>query len=168
MALGEDKGYSTPSEDEGSSLLTRLINVFRVVMYFSVAYVQFIHLECLQPEATVQCDTMLVYVPLFLGLLDSVMVLWSTRRTKRFWQVAFLVATLAILVSANSLIAIFQSPTPYTSLQVAMIILGGLVFFVSTIELLLYRNKFIQKQFSFEAFQPTTEIRTYLRQNDDY
>ncbi len=130
-------------------------------MYFSVAYVQFIYLECLQLESTAPCDTMLVFVPIFLGCLDSVMILWSTRMTKRFWQVAFLVAVLAIGVSINSLIPIFQLNPPYSPLQIAMIILAGLVLFISIIELLYYREGFAKKQYSIEAFQQTGEIRTY-------
>ena len=81
--------------------------------------------------------------------------------TKRFWQVAFLVSVLAIFVSINSLIPIFQSNQPYSSLETAMIVLGGLVLFVSIIELLLYREGFEKKQYSLEAFQEITEIRTY-------
>ncbi|MFW9851160.1 MAG: hypothetical protein ACFFF4_18690 [Candidatus Thorarchaeota archaeon] len=156
-----DSKYFLPVELEKSSLLTRLINIIRVVAYFSVAYIQFIHLECLQPESTVPCDTMLVYVPIFLGCLDSVMILWSTRMTKRFWQVAFLVSVLAIAVSINSLIPIFQSTPPYSFLQTAMIVLAGLVLFISIIELLYYREGFEKKRYSMEAFQQTGEIRTY-------
>jgi membrane protein YdbS with pleckstrin-like domain len=163
VAIGGDQGYAVPDEIKKASQATRLINLFRSVMYFSVAYVQFINLECLQPGSTVPCDTMLVYVPLFLGLLDSVMVLWSTRTmTRRFWQVAFLVAVLAIFISMNSLTPIFQSRTPYTSLQTAMIVLGSLVFVVSVIELLLYRNKLIEKKFSFQVSPREIEIRTYV------
>jgi uncharacterized membrane protein YpjA len=81
--------------------------------------------------------------------------------TKRFWQVAFLVSVLAIFVSINSLIPIFQSHQPYSSLQTAMVALGGLVLFISIIELLMYREGIAKKQYSMEALQPSGEVRTY-------
>ncbi len=130
-------------------------------MYFSVAFVQFVNLECLQPGSTTPCDTMLVYVPLFLGLLDSVMVIWSTRMTKRFWQVAFLVSVLAILVSVNSLVPIFQMIDSFTSLQSAMLVLGGGVFLVTVMELVFFRDVHLRKQYSLEPVQPNADIRTY-------
>lgn len=163
VVIGGEKEYPGPSEIHQSSHIVRLINLTRVVMYFSVAFVQFVHLECLQPEAIAPCDTMLVYVPLFLGLLDSLMVIWSTRITKRFWQVAFLVSILAILVSANSLMPLFPMSDPITSLQSAMLLLGGAVFVVSTVELIFFRGVHLQKTFSFETetSSPNSEIRTY-------
>jgi len=160
---GVDQGIVTKSESHHTPLIVRLINLSRVVMYFSVAFVQFVYLECLQPEAIAPCDTMLVYVPLFLGLLDSFMVIWSTRITKRFWQVAFVVSILAILVSANSLMPLFPMSDPLTSLQSAMLVLGGAVFVVSTVELIFFRGVHLQKTFSFETetTSPDSEIRTY-------
>ncbi|MDF1540180.1 MAG: hypothetical protein P1Q69_14900 [Candidatus Thorarchaeota archaeon] len=133
------------------------------MMYFAVAYVQFTHLECLQPEASVPCDTMLVFVPLFLGILDSAMAFWSANVTKRFWQAAFLVSVLAILVSANSLFPLVWTHDPYTSLQSAMLILGGGVFILSMIDLITLKGIHLQRTFDFERKQPvpSSEIRTY-------
>ena len=159
--IGGEKGYSTPSETNHSSLVIRLVNLSRVVMYFSVAFVQFVNLECLQPGSTTPCDTMLVYVPLFLALLDSFMVIWSTRMSKQFWQTAFLVSVLAILVSVNSLVPIFQMIDPLSSLQSAMLVLGGGVLLVSVMELIIFRNVQLRKQYVVEAIQPKKEIRTY-------
>jgi hypothetical protein len=144
-----------------SSLVSRLINLSRVVMYFSVAFVQYINLDCLQQGSTTPCDAMLVYVPLFLGLLDSVMVIWSDVMTKRFWQVAFLVSVLAVLVSLNTLIPIFQMTDPHTSLQSAMLVFGSGIILVSVLEMIFFIGVYLRKQYSMDASQPESSIRTY-------
>ncbi|MCK5151295.1 MAG: hypothetical protein KAQ65_05635 [Candidatus Thorarchaeota archaeon] len=81
--------------------------------------------------------------------------------SKRFWQTAFLVSVLAILVSVNSLVPIFQMIDPLSSLQSAMLVLGGGVLLVSVMELIIFRNVQLRKQYVVEAIQPKKEIRTY-------
>lgn len=149
-------------EHEGNNgeLLVRLVNFSRVLIYFAAAWVQStVLLECMN-SSPLGCDPMIVTVPILLGLLDFVMAIWSVKPSTRFWNIAFLVPLISIVIAINTIAPILAM----TSLPVVETIMLGLSLFVilvSAIEIYALRkvmSSWIQKidhNFSVD------EIRTY-------
>ncbi len=114
-----------------SMLLVRLINIARIPMYFSVAWMQFLwYLECIRGPTPGLCNAWNYLVPMYLGILDVLMALWSAKPKRGFWSAAVLVSLLAIGISVNSILPIIRG----TSSNIPMLIMGTLVLTVSLIE----------------------------------
>ncbi|MFW9911598.1 MAG: hypothetical protein ACFFEU_03950 [Candidatus Thorarchaeota archaeon] len=142
-----------------SKLLVRLINLSRIPMYFSVAWMQYLwYLDCIRGPAPASCNPWNFGVPMYLGLLDVLMGFWSIRPSRKFWSAALLVSLIAIGISANSLLPIIRG----ISSNIPMLIMGVLVLSLSLIEfreLLRIRNRIGPAPMVFAKYE--SEIRTY-------
>jgi hypothetical protein len=114
-----------------SMLLVKLINLSRIPMYFSVAWMQYLwYIDCIRGPTPASCNVWNFAVPMYLGILDILMGLWSLRPSRGYWSSVVLVSVLAIGISANSILPIIRG----ISFNMPMMIMGSLVLAVSLIE----------------------------------
>ena len=149
-------------EYEGNSgeLLVRLVNFSRVFLYFSAAWVQaIVAWECVNTPY-MRCTLMIVVVPLFLGLWDFVMGLWSIKPSTRFWNIAFIVPIVSIAVAINTIAPILPTVS-YSEVDAIMLGLSLLVLLVSFIEIHALRK--VTRSWIRKLNRNTSvdEIRTY-------
>lgn len=130
--------------------VVRLLNIFRIIMYFSVVVVQCLRLGFVwfSPAAfflwvgflySSGQDVMIVLAPTLLALLDVLLIVWSRAPSRVFTVAAQLVSLLAILVSLNTLIPLVTSPSTLSDYQVTMLMLGISVFLISVLDITLQR-----------------------------
>ncbi|TFG95466.1 hypothetical protein E4H12_13190 [Candidatus Thorarchaeota archaeon] len=152
--------FEDESEGNNGELLVRLVNFSRVFIYLAAVWVQATvligHMNSIPPRY----DIMIVAVPLFLGLWDLVMAIWSVKPSTRFWNIAFIVPLVSIAVAINTiapLLAMLSLPV----VETIMLGLSLLVILVSVIEIYALRKvmsswiRKIDRNFSVD------ELRTY-------
>ncbi len=148
-------------DEEGNSgeSLVRLVNFSRVLIYIIAALVQFDFLVICFNESG-NCDWMIVLVPLFLGLWDFVMGLWSMKPSTRFWNVAFLVPVVSLAVAINSIMYLIFliSHTFHESVMFGLSIVVVLVSFIEFYGLLQVIKSWNKK---LDQNKSVDEIRTY-------
>ncbi len=127
-----------------------LLNLSRVAMYSSVVVVQCLHLGFVWFSAWAfldwlfylyfsGSDLMLVLTPLLLALLDTLLMVWSTRPSRGSMVAAQFVSLIAILISLNTLIPLVTSSTALSTYQMTMLVLGISVFLISVLDIILQR-----------------------------
>lgn len=147
--------------EEGNSgeSLVRLVNFSRVLIYIVAALIQFTLLaDCITTSGN--CDWMIVLVPLFLGLWDFIMGLWSLKPSTRFWNIAFLVPVVSLAVAINTIMPLIFLPSHILH-EIIMLYLSFVIILVSFIEFygLLQVIKSWNKKLN--QNKSVDEIRTY-------
>ena len=131
--------YEEEYERNNGELLVRLVNFSRVLIYFAAAWVQStVLIECMN-SIPPQCDFMIVLVPVFLGLWDFAMALWSIKPSTRFWNIAFLVPLVSIAVAINTIAPILVISS-LTIVETIMLGLSVIVILISVIEIYALRK----------------------------
>jgi len=144
---------------EDESEVIRVTNLLRVVIYFLAVWIQIpIYLACISESTTSLCDMGLVLVPVVLAILDSFLVLWSTRPSSGFRIAAALLSIAAIAIAIGTVVPFFLN----VDYIIPMAILGFGIIGVSLVELAkligAFRNQ--TTTLAFEA-QPENGTRTY-------
>ncbi|MHA1615601.1 MAG: hypothetical protein ACTSYJ_12210 [Candidatus Thorarchaeota archaeon] len=144
--------------NKGESLV-RLVNFSRVIIYIAAALVQFnLLIDCI--NASGNCDWMIVLIPLFLGIWDFVMGLWSLKPSTRFWNIAFLVPVVSLIAAIRTIMSLVFMPS-LSLHETIMLDLSIVVVLLSFIEFYGLREvtKSWNKKLSLN--RPVDEIRTY-------
>ncbi|MBN2229417.1 MAG: hypothetical protein JW779_07455 [Candidatus Thorarchaeota archaeon] len=133
MLEGDYEGNLKQYESNNGELLIRLVNLCRVLFYFTAAWVQYDPLiDCI--ILTGNCDVMLVLVPLFLGILDFAMIVWSRKASTKFWNIALIIPIISIAVAINTispLVFLLSRTIPETimlSLSIAVLLVSIIEF----------------------------------------
>jgi len=146
-------------EGNNGESLVRLVNFSRVIIYIAAALVQFnLLVDCI--NASGNCDWMIVLIPLFLGLWDFVMGLWSFKPSTRFWNIAFLVPVVSLAVAINSILYLIflVSHTLHESILFDLSVIVVLVSFIEFYGLRQVTRSWVKK---LDQNQSVDEIRTY-------
>jgi len=144
--------------NKGESLV-RLVNFSRVIIYIAAALVQFnLLIDCI--NASGNCDWMIVLIPLFLGIWDFVMGLWSLKPSTRFWNIAFLVPDVSLIAAINTIrsLIFMLSLTLHETIMLFLSIVVVLVSFVEFYGLRQVTRSWDKKLFPNKS---VNEIRTY-------
>ena len=144
--------------NKGESLV-RLVNFSRVIIYIAAALVQFnLLIDCI--NASGNCDWMIVLIPLFLGIWDFVMGLWSLKPSTRFWNIAFLVPVVSLIAAINTIrsLIFMLSLTLHETIMLFLSIVVVLVSFVEFYGLRQVTRSWDKKLFPNKS---VNEIRTY-------
>ena len=151
-------------EDEfggnNGELLVRLVNFSRVFIYFAAAWVQsIVLLECMK-NTPPRCDFMIVSVPVFLGLWDFVMAIWSIKPSARFWNIAILVPLVSLAVAINTVAPLLLLAS-LSAVETIMLLLSLTVILVSIVEILALRKVVRYWIRKIDRNSSVDEIRTY-------
>ena len=139
--------------------LVRLVNFSRVIIYITAALVQYnLLIDCINISGN--CDLMMVLIPLFLGLWDLVMGLWSLRPSTRFWNIAFLVPVVSLIAAIRTIISLMFVPSLalHETIMLDLSIVVVLVSFIEFYGLRQVTRSWIRK---LDQNQSVDEIRTY-------
>lgn len=144
--------------NKGESLV-RLVNFSRVIIYITAALVQYnLLVDCINTSGN--CDLTMLLIPLFLGLWDFVMGLWSLKPSTRFWNIAFLVPVVSLIAAIRTIMSLVFMPS-LTLHETIMLDLSIVVVLVSFIEF--YGLRQVTKSWNKKLGlnRPVDEIRTY-------
>lgn len=144
--------------NKGESLV-RLVNFSRVIIYITAALVQYnLLVDCINTSGN--CDLTMVLIPLFLGLWDLVMGLWSLKPSTRFWNIAFLVPVVSIIAAIRTIMSLMFMPS-LTLHETIMLNLSIVVVIVSFIEFHGLRQVTRSWVRKLDQNKSVDEIRTY-------
>ncbi len=144
--------------DKGESLV-RLVNFSRVIIYFIAALVQYnLLVDCINTSGN--CDLTMVLIPLFLGLWDLAMGLWSLKPSTLFWNIAFLVPVVSLIAAIRTIMSLVFMPS-FTLHETIMLDLSIVVVLVSFIEFYGLRQVTRSWVKKLDQNQSVDEIRTY-------
>lgn len=150
--------YEQEERNKGESLV-RSVNFSRVLIYTIAAWVQFtLVVDCINTSGN--CDWMPVLVPIILGLWDFVMGIWSLKPSTRFWNIAFIVPVISLIVAINTIMPLvfILSLTLHETIMLYLsigIILVSFIEFYGLLQVIKYWNKKLNLNKSVD------EIRTY-------
>ncbi len=139
--------------------LVRLVNFTRVIIYITAALVQYnLLVDCINTSGN--CDLTMVLIPLFLGLWDLGMGLWSLNPSTRFWNIAFIVPVVSLIAAINTIRSLIFMLS-LTLHETIMLYLSIAVVLVSFIEF--YGLRQVTKSWDKKLFpnKSVNEIRTY-------
>jgi len=146
-------------EGNNGESLVRLVNFSRVIIYIAAALVQFnLLVDCMNTSSN--CDLTMMLIPLFLGLWDFVMGLWSLKPSTRFWNIAFLVPVVSLIAAINTIrsLIFMLSLTLHETIMLFLSIVVVLVSFVEFYGLRQVTRSWDKKLFPNKS---VNEIRTY-------
>jgi len=144
--------------NKGESLV-RLVNFSRVLIYITAALVQYnLLIYCINTSGN--CDLTMVLIPMFLGIWDLVMGLWSLKPSTRFWNIAFLVPVVSIIAAIRTIMSLMFMPS-LTLHETIMLALSIVVVLVSIIEFHGLRQVTKSWNKKLGLNRPVDEIRTY-------
>jgi len=141
VAIEEDvwgsSNYSNKSSSDSESksyFVMRLINFTRIVLYGIAVWVQLsLLIVCFMSGG--YCDVFTVLVPLFLILLDMLVIRWSRNPFSQFLAAALVVSVLSIFVAGLTAFPVVIYPVLPTIDEYIMYILSLGVGLVSFIEM---------------------------------
>jgi len=134
-----------------------IINIIRAMIYFLVVGVQVVHCNI---EVS-SCDVLIVLVPLFLGVMDTILIWVSGRDTTgvRFGSISL--SIVSIIVAIDTLAPIIYGSGPITDYLYLMFYLSFGVIIMSTFEFILVFFDLASLKESLEDLRVSNSIGTY-------
>jgi hypothetical protein len=93
--------YETKEGSEDTNII-RWINTGRIPLYLFVIWIQFSKFQLCINDGSSSCDIMTIFVPLFLMLLDVIVVAESSSKVSGFKGFAFLVSLLSLAIALHT------------------------------------------------------------------
>ena len=134
-----------------------IINIIRAMMYFLVVGVQIVH--CF--TGGTPCSAMIVLVPLFLGVMDTILIWGSARDTMGVRIGAIALAAVSITVAIDTLAPILYGPRPLTDYLFFMYYLSLGIIFVSIIEFVVVVFDLMSPKDRLDDLRLLNSTRTY-------
>ncbi len=149
--------YEGEVERSATAKGVKIINTIRAMMYFLVVGVQIVHCN----TDGVTCGVMIVSVPLFLGVLDSLLIWWSGRDTTGVKFGAIILAIVSIGVAIDTLVPIYHGPGLLTDYLFFLFYLAIAIIVISIVELAVVAFDLASPKESLDDLRFPSSIRTY-------
>ena len=131
---GETPTGNGTVEPTFSLTILKALNMVRIVLYISVAFLQYgLYLDYLNGPVNEPYDVLLFIIPSILALIDITMAFWSIKESRNYRNVLPFISIFAIAISLNSMIPFFSGDPSY---NILMFYLAVLVVLVSLVELI--------------------------------
>jgi hypothetical protein len=155
--------YEIEERREGTNVI-RWINTGRIPLYIFVIWIQISKYQPCISDGSSSCDIMTILVPLFLMLLDVVLVAESSHYSSGFKVFAFMVSLLSLSIAIHTLQPYITILSGYlhsfASDDVAMFELALSVAILSFIEIIWFINE-MRPRTGKEEYEWEDAIRTY-------
>jgi hypothetical protein len=155
--------FEIEERSEGTNVI-RWINTGRIPLYIFVIWIQFSKYQLCISGSSSSCDIMIIFVPLFLMLLDVVLVAESSHNSSGFKAFAFMVSFLSLSIAIHTLQPYITILSGYmhsfASDDVAMFELALSVAILSFIEIIWFINE-MRPRTGKEEYEWEGAIRTY-------
>jgi hypothetical protein len=137
--------------------LVKGINILRAMIYFFVVGVQLVHCS----TEIISCGAMIVLVPLFLGVMDSLLIWASGRDTMGVKFGSISLSIVSIIVAFNTLTPILYGSGPITDYLYFMFYLSFGVIIMSALEIIVVFFDLASPKESLEDLRFSSSTRTY-------